>query len=412
LGQARPEGNPAAAAGGYIGTITDLTEQKQLEAQFLRAQRLESLGTLASGIAHDFNNILTPMLAIAQLLTLKLPDLTEQNRRFLQIIEENAKRGADLVKQILAFAHGGEGKRQPLQIHHLLSDVVKVIGETFPKNIQIRTKFPLGTLGLISADPTQLHQVFMNLCVNARDAMPEGGVLTLAVENILIDAAQSRLMLEARPGAYALITVTDTGTGIPAELLERIFDPFFTTKEVGKGTGLGLSTVLGIVKTHDGWIKVESQVGQGTSFQVYLPSIQQAAIPPVTETAFAAGHSELILIVEDEPAIQQVAQTSLEVHHYRALIASNGIEAIALYRQHQKEISLVLMDMMMPTMDGLTLLQSLQKVNPQVKIIVMSGLATKSLVADVTRAGASAFLPKPYTASELLETIQKVLQTP
>jgi two-component system, cell cycle sensor histidine kinase and response regulator CckA len=412
LGQARPEGNPTEPVGGYIGTITDLTEQKQLEAQFLRAQRLESLGTLASGIAHDFNNILTPILAIAQLLALKLPDLTEQNRRFLQIIEENAKRGADLVKQILAFAHGGEGKRQPLQIQHLLSDVVKVIGETFPKNIQIRTNFPLGALGLISADPTQLHQVFMNLCVNARDAMPEGGVLTLAVENIRIDAAQSRLMLEARPGAYALITVTDTGMGIPAELLERIFDPFFTTKEVGKGTGLGLSTVLGIVKTHDGLIKVESQVGQGTRFQVYLPSIQQAAIPPMAEAIFAGGHSELILIVEDEPAIQQVAQTSLEVHHYRALIASNGIEAIALYTQHQTEISLILMDMMMPTMDGLTLLRSLQQINPQVKIIVMSGLATKSLVAEVKRAGASAFLPKPYTASELLETIQNVLQTP
>jgi nitrogen-specific signal transduction histidine kinase/ActR/RegA family two-component response regulator len=398
--------------GGYIGTITDLTEQKQLEAQFLRAQRLESLGTLASGIAHDFNNILTPMLAIAQLLALKLPDLTEQNRRFLQIIEENAKRGADLVKQILAFAHGGEGKRQPLQIQHLLSDVVKVIGETFPKNIQIQTNFLTLDLGLVSADPTQLHQVFMNLCVNARDAMPEGGVLTLVAESILIDAAQARLMLEARPGAYVLLTVTDTGTGIPAELLERIFDPFFTTKDVGKGTGLGLSTVLGIVKTHDGLIKVESQVGQGTSFQVYLPIIQQAAIPPVAEAVFVGGHSELILIVEDEPAIQQVAQTSLEVHHYRALIASDGVEAIALYTQHQKEISLVLMDMMMPTMDGLTLLRSLQNINPQVKIIVMSGLATKSLVADVKRAGASAFLPKPYTASELLEAIQTVLQAP
>jgi PAS domain S-box-containing protein len=388
---------------------TDITEKKQLEAQFLRAQRLESLGTLASGIAHDFNNILTPILAISQLLPLKLPDLDEHHQQMLRILEDNTKRGADLVKQILVFARGGEGDRVPLQINHLLSEIVQMARQTFPKDIEIHANLSTIDLWTVSADATQLHQVLMNLAVNARDAMPNGGTLSLSAENILVDEAFARVNLEAHPGSYVVITVSDTGTGIPAELLERIFDPFFTTKEVGKGTGLGLSTTLGIVKDHEGFVKVYSEVGQGSQFKVYLPTLRDKVTQPTEEPVLLSGHNELILIVEDEPSIQQVTRASLEDCNYRTLTANDGIEAIALYAEHKHEISLVLMDIMMPSMDGLSAIRALQKLNPKVNVIAMSGLATNSQVAEAMGSSVKAFLPKPYTVKELLDTIHRVL---
>ena len=391
-----------------VGIAEDITERKLTEAALRRAQRLESLGTLASGIAHDFNNILTPILATAQLLSLKLP-LNEQDRHLLQLIEDSAKRGADLVKQILAFARGVEGKRVPLQVRHILSEVMQVARQTFPKTITIHADFPTANLWTVSADATQLHQVFMNLCVNARDAMPNGGILSLAAENKFVDEACTRMNLEARPGCYVAIAISDTGTGIPAELLERIFDPFFTTKEVGKGTGLGLSTALGIVKNHGGFVKVYSEVGKGSQFKVYLPAIEDAVTQPVAELALLTGNNELILIVEDEQSIQQVTQTSLQNCNYRTLIAKDGIEAIALYADRKYEIDLVLIDVMMPLMDGLTVIRTLQKLNPKVKAIVTSGLASNSLRAEITEIGVKAFLPKPYTTQELLDTLHRVL---
>jgi nitrogen-specific signal transduction histidine kinase/ActR/RegA family two-component response regulator len=388
---------------------TDITEKKQLEAQFLRAQRMESLGTLASGVAHDFNNLLTPILAAAQLLPLKLPKLDERDRYLFSLIEDSAKRGADLVKQILAFARGVEGKKLPLQVRHLLAEVLQVARQTFPKTIEIRTDIPATDLWTVSADATQLHQVFMNLCVNARDAMPNGGRLGLAAENQLVDEAFTRTNLDARIGSYVVVTVSDTGVGISPELLERIFDPFFTTKEVGKGTGLGLSTVLGIVKNHGGFIKVSSEVGNGTHFRVYLPAVEDTVVQQAREKSILWGNGELILIVDDEPLIQQVTQTSLEDRNYRTLVASDGIEAIALYAEHKDEISVVLMDMMMPSMDGLTALRTLHRLNPKLQAIATSGLASNNQLAEATGIGIKAFLPKPFTAKELLNTLGKVL---
>jgi two-component system, cell cycle sensor histidine kinase and response regulator CckA len=388
---------------------TDITEKKQLEAQFLRAQRLESLGTLASGIAHDFNNLLTPMLAIAQLLPLKLKDLDANDQQLIEIIEINAKRGAELVEQIVTFARGGDSTRVPLQIRHVFSEVVKVMRQTFPKGIDIRTRLETPDLWLVSADVTQLHQVLMNLCVNARDAMLNGGVLKLSAENVEIDAAYTRLNSEAQEGSFVAMTVADTGVGIPNELLERIFDPFFTTKEVGKGTGLGLSTVLGIVKSHGGFIKVDSEMGQGTEFKVYLPAIPQEVMPAIAATEPDSGNQELILIVEDEQAIQQVTQAALETCNYRTLIAADGIEAIALYVEHQHAIHLVLMDMMMPNMDGLTAVQTLQKINPEVRVIVTSGGTHSSQLTPAIGDVVKAFLPKPYTVQHLIEVVQSVL---
>jgi PAS domain S-box-containing protein len=388
---------------------TDITEKKQLEAQFLRVQRLESLGTLASGIAHDFNNILTPILTAVQLLQLKHPHLDERSHKMLKLAEDSAKRGAALIKQILAFARGVEGKRVPMQVRHLLSEVLQVARQTFPKSIEISSDIPRLDLWTVSADATQLHQVFMNLCINARDAMPDGGTLTVSAENQLVDAAYTRTNLEAKTGPYVAISVSDTGTGISPEFLERIFDPFFTTKEVGKGTGLGLSTVLGIVKNHGGFIKVYSRVGKGTQFKVYLPAIEDAIVPLVEEQRLLQGNQELILIVDDEPLIQQATSSVLEAHNYRMMMANNGLEAIDLYTEHQHDISVVLMDIMMPSMDGLTAIGILQKLNPLVKVISTSGLASTRLFAESSKIGIQAFLSKPYTAQELLQTLQKVL---
>jgi two-component system, cell cycle sensor histidine kinase and response regulator CckA len=394
-----------------LSVDTDITEKKQLEAQFLRVQRLESLGTLASGIAHDFNNILTPILAIAQMMSMKSNHGEEQRQHLLKIIEDSARRGAGLVKQILAFAQGVEGERLPLQVRHLLSEMVQVARQTFPKTIEIEINIPTTDLWLVNADTTQLHQVLMNLCINARDAMPDGGTLSLAAENRQITESYARSNLEARAGAHVVMTIMDTGTGIPIELLDRVFDPFFTTKELGKGTGLGLSTVLGIVKNHGGFVKVSSEIGKGTKFRVYLPAIANTVPVLVRERSSSLGNQELILIVDDEPLIQQVTQVALETHNYRTLLANNGMEAIELYKKHQSEIIVVLMDSMMPSMDGLTAYHILKKLNPQVRVIATSGLISNSLFTEGPSIGVKAFLSKPYMIEELLDTLQEVLNT-
>jgi two-component system, cell cycle sensor histidine kinase and response regulator CckA len=394
-----------------LSVDTDITEKKQLEAQFLRVQRLESLGTLASGIAHDFNNILTPILAIAQMMSMKSDHGEEQRQHLLKIIEDSARRGAGLVKQILAFAQGVEGERLPLQVRHLLSEMVQVARQTFPKTIEIEINIPTTDLWLVNADTTQLHQVLMNLCINARDAMPDGGTLSLAAENRQITESYARSNLEARAGAHVVMTIMDTGTGIPIELLDRVFDPFFTTKELGKGTGLGLSTVLGIVKNHGGFVKVSSEIGKGTKFRVYLPAIADTVPVLVRERSPSLGNQELILIVDDEPLIQQVTQVALETHNYRTLLANNGMEAIELYKKHQSEIIVVLMDSMMPSMDGLTAYHILKKLNPQVRVIATSGLTSNSLFTEGPSIGVKAFLAKPYMIEELIDTLQEVLNT-
>jgi PAS domain S-box-containing protein len=395
-------GNPKS----ILVVNTDITEKKQLEAQFLRAQRLESLGTLASGIAHDLNNILTPILTSSQLLVLKLSNIDARNQQLLKIIESNSKRGADLVKQILTFARGSEGKRLPVQIEHLLSEIQHIAQSTFPKSIIINTNLPPTNLWTVFADSTQMHQVLTNLCVNARDAMPNGGTLDLKAENVVIDDTYAKMHFDAQVGQYVAITISDTGFGIPPHLLDRIFEPFFTTKEQGKGTGLGLSTVIGIIKAHGGFVKVSSEISKGTQFQVYLPAGFHNTSQQAETLELHDGKGETILVVDDESAILEIIKTSLEEYNYRTLTASNGIEAIALYSQRQDEISVVLLDMMMPSMDGLTTIRVLQQMNPQVKIIVMSGITAKGQLAEV--AGVNIFLNKPYTINELLQAIEQV----
>ncbi|MFZ3168984.1 MAG: PAS domain S-box protein [Candidatus Methanoperedens sp.] len=386
---------------------TDITGKKKLEEQFLRAQRMESVGTLAGGIAHDINNVLTPIMLSLELLKEKFTD--NKSQQLIDILDRSAKRGASLIKQVQSFARGVEGERMPLQTAHLISEIRQIAKETFPRNIEIMTDIQKD-LWTISGDATQLHQVLMNLCVNARDAMPDGGILSISAGNIFIDENFTHIDIEARVGHYIVIAVTDTGAGIPPKIMDRMFEPFFTTKENGKGTGLGLSTALGIVKSHGGFINVYSEAGKGTTFKVYLPAITttetQKAEEPTHERFRGSG--ELILIVDDEAQIRDITSSALQTNGYRVLTANNGLEAISLYEQNREEIKIVLMDMMMPVMDGLASIQELRKINPQLKIIAASGLTEKD---KLTKAAGTmnAFLPKPYTAEKLLRTIHEIL---
>jgi len=388
---------------------TDITEKKKLEAQFLRAQRMESLGTLAGGIAHDLNNVLAPILMAIKLLQQKFAD--EQSQRLLATLRASAERGAGIINQLLSFARGAEGEHTTLQPRHLIKEMEKVLKETLPKLIQIQTSVP-EDLWFINGDTTQLYQVLMNLCVNARDAMSNGGKLTIEAENIYLDASYARMHLEARPGPFVLITVADTGVGIPAPILDKIFEPFFTTKEHGQGTGLGLSTTLGIVKGHGGFINVYSEVGKGTQFKIYLPAIETMQTKQAKEehAELPVGHGELILVVDDEVPIQEITRETLETYGYTVLTASDGTEAVALYAENKERIQVVLMDMMMPYMDGPAAIRALQKLNPQVKIIAASGLKMNGKSAEAASAGVKTFLSKPYTAEKLLKTLAEILR--
>jgi len=289
-------------------------------------------------------------------------------------------------------------------------EIKHIAQETFPKSIEFYTDIA-PDLWPVSGDATQLHQVFMNLCVNARDAMPDGGTLSICAENIFIDENYARMNLDASVGSYIVISVADTGTGMLPEIVDRIFEPFFTTKELGKGTGLGLSTVIGIVKSHGGFVNVYSEVGRGTQFKVYLSAVEERETQQSQNLELPRGHRELFLVVDDETAICEITKTTLETYNYKVLTATDGIEAIALYAQHKDEISVVLMDMIMPGMDGPTTIRTLQKINPLVKIIAVSGLASSDKVSLAMSAGVKAFLSKPYTAQELLKTLNGVLNT-
>ncbi|HEY9698430.1 MAG TPA: PAS domain S-box protein [Trichocoleus sp.] len=387
---------------------TDISEKKLLETQFLRAQRMESIGTLAGGIAHDLNNVLTPILSSAQLLLIQTDDKNTKQQRLLEMIQTNAKRGANLIKQVLSFARGVEGKHIALQARHLISEIRQIAQETFPKSIDLHIDLA-SNLWLVSGDATQLHQVLMNLCVNARDAMSKGGTLSICATNVWIDDHYKQMNFDAQPGAYVMISVSDTGTGIPPEVVDRIFEPFFTTKEMGKGTGLGLSTVLGIVRGHGGFVEVNSTLGQGTEFKVYLPAVKAEEPQISLEQELVLGQGELILVVDDEKMIREVSQATLEAYNYQVLTAADGIEAIALYAEHKSDIRLAIVDLMMPVMDGETTIHTLKKIDPQVKIIAVSGLMVSSQIAGTIGKEIYVFLNKPYSAKELVKAIQGVL---
>ena len=395
-------------ARAILSIDTDITERKKLEQQFLRAQRLESIGTLAGGIAHDLNNALSPIIMSMELLRLNMGEA--ERMEIISTMEASAQRCADMVRQVLCFARGVEGQKAVVQPAQLLREMQKMASETFPKNIEIKVRTEAGGWSVIG-DPTQLHQVLLNLCVNARDAMPGGGTILLSSENVMLDESYAAMNMAAKAGPHVLLQVHDNGTGIPPEIIEKIFDPFFTTKEVGKGTGLGLSTSLAIINSHGGFVRVYSEPGRGTTFKVYL----QANVHERTEEwsrqerDMPRGQGELILLVDDDVSVRQITRQTLEAFGYRVMLACDGAEAVALYAQNRTDIALVLTDMMMPVMDGPATIQVLMKLNPQIKIIAASGISANAHVAKAAGAGVTNFLPKPYTAETLLRMLRQVL---
>ena len=392
----------------FVAIKQDITEKKSLEAQLLRTQRLESVGRLASGIAHDLNNILAPILMGAPLLRENIMD--QDTLRLLDTIEANAQRGANIIKQLLSFGRGLAGERTSVQLRALVQDMVGIIRETFPKNIKARRELPAQPW-LVNGDVTQLHQVLMNLCVNARDAMPQGGTLTLGVENVEMDDAFAQMSPGARAGRYVVLRVMDTGSGILPEHLDTIFDPFFTTKEIDKGTGLGLSTVLGIVKSHGGFIQVNSQVGQGTQFKIYLPACEapEAGQAMADPGPAPQGHGELVLVADDEEAVRRFTKKTLERHGYRVVTAADGVEGLARYAQNREQVQAVVTDLMMPFMDGPAFIRALRQMNSEAKIIAVSGLQTDLALPGDPEVQVQATLAKPFTAAALLQTLQDVL---
>jgi PAS domain S-box-containing protein len=390
----------------------DITEQKEFEARFLRAQRMESIGTLASGVAHDLNNILTPIMMSAPLLRRDLAQ--EKREHIISSIETCAGRGAQIIKQVLTFGRGLEGDKRPVQAGALVKEVIKIMRETFPKSIGIESSLA-PTLWPIIGDSTQIHQVLLNLCVNARDAMPGGGKVRLSAANLEVDANYASMLPEANPGPYVLLEVSDSGTGIAPEIVERIFDPFFTTKEVGKGTGLGLSTVHGIVKGHGGFLKVTSSPGKGTTFQVYLPAApdQDAAIDTSeSETQIPNGHGELVLVVDDEETVRRSASMVLEASGYEVVLAADGTEALAVFAQNSDRIAIVLTDLMMPFLDGVGLIRALHSMSPNVPIIASTGLEEKHKLLELRAMDVETVLYKPYGAKALLRTVHRSLHPP
>lgn len=387
---------------------TDVTAKKALEERVLRAQRLESIGMLASGIAHDLNNVLAPIFLAAPMLREQLTNPTHV--KMVTTLERSAERGAALVRQILSFAQGVGGTPQLVQVKHVMRDAGNVIRETFPKNIQLEEHIP-GDLWPVLANPTQVHQVVLNLCVNARDAMPEGGKLIIRAENCVLDEVAAQGMEGASPGPWVVIHVEDTGTGIPQAVLAHIWDPFFTTKEAGKGTGLGLSTVRGIVQNHKGFLTLKTQEGKGTTFRAYFPAAETpGAAGPAGHAAPAVprGRGELVLIVDDEAQIRDMIATTLSHFGYRVLIAKDGAHALALFSTRNSEISAVITDLSMPNLDGAALANVLHQINPSTKILVMSGLNSGARNPQMQRF-AGAFMAKPFTTETLLVSLGRLL---
>src|SRR5258705_5515908 len=387
---------------------TDVSEKKQFEAQLLRTQRVESIGSLAGGIAHDLNNVLAPVLMSVEMLRPKLQD--EQSARMISILESSAKRGAQMVKQILTFARGPQGDRMLFQPRQRIKEMARIAKETFPKTIQTHVKVP-ENLCAIMGDPTQLHQVLMNLAVNARDAMPNRGTLMFAAENLLLNEEDAKKHGAANPGCYVMFSVSDTGTGISREILDKMFDPFFTTKEQGKGTGLGLSTVMGIVKGHKGFLQVHSEVNKGTQFKIFLPALatiaerqREAEARPIPK-----GQGELLLLVDDELPFLSMTKEALELSGYRVVTASDGVEAVAVFCAHRNEIKAVFTDMLMPHMDGAAVIKVLKRLDPSARIVGLSGLMDTDRVKAATGRDDIEVIAKPFTFETLLTAVHDTL---
>jgi PAS domain S-box-containing protein len=400
----------AGAPQYFISVVADVTERKVLQEQFLRAQRMESIGTLAGGIAHDLNNLLGPIVLGIGMLKEDVSDPAA--RRVIDMMEHSAQRGASLVKQVLSFARGVEGSRVDVHLGNLVHEVREFVRSSFPKNIIFKSMVPRETW-LVHCDPTQINQILLNLCINARDAMPEGGTLSITTRNATFGASNGVGASPVPPGNYVVIEVTDTGIGMAPDVQTRVFEAFFTTKPLGRGTGLGLSTVRTIVQGHGGHVSVESEPGRGSLFRIWLPAQSElpasSAAVDAVEAPAVRGQGELILVVDDDSAMLSITQETLTTFGYRVLAAEDGAQAIALYAMHREEIAAAMVDLVMPVMDGRTLIAALRRINPTVKVIVTSGLNGE---ADTAAAGARHFLTKPASTCTMLKLVHQVVTEP
>jgi two-component system, cell cycle sensor histidine kinase and response regulator CckA len=401
--------DPLGVPKSVLVVNTDMTEKLKLEAQLLRKQRLESVGVLAGGVAHDFNNLLTPILVATKLL--REGQIGAERDNLLSVLQASAERGAEMIRRLLAFAGGNSHASAPLQIGDVVDEIKSILQHTFPKGIRLTTDVA-DDLAPVLADATQLSQVLMNLCVNARDAMPNGGALTITAENLLLTEEFTRRCAGAQCGPHVRIAVADSGTGMPPEVIDRIFDPFFTTKDHGKGSGLGLSSVLGIVTSHGGFVDVQSEVGQGSRFSVYLPVVPSSTATPVERPRISlpGGQGERILVVDDEVLILEAVSAILESKGYHVLPAADGADAVAIFAKQPRQIECVLVDMMMPGMDGSATVAALRKLRPDVRVIATSGLRPTGNLAAEIAAGELAFLQKPYSDEQLLTLVHRTVQ--
>lgn len=394
----------------FVAVKRDVTETLDLSKQLLQAQKMEAIGTLAGGIAHDFNNILQITLGFSEIL-LADKDETDEEYADLQKIAQAAHNGADLVQRLLTFSRKVEPKPQPVRLNRQIGQLEKLLGRTIPKMISIKLNLD-GDLYTINADPSQMEQIIMNLALNARDAMPDGGELQVRTENVALDEDFCRAHPEVQPGKYAMLEVADTGQGMDNETLQHIFEPFYTTKELGRGTGLGLAMVYGIVSQHAGLIECESEQGSGTRFRIYLPAIPTVEQEKGETTAIApAVGTETILLVDDEELVRDLGRRILTRSGYTVLTAANGKEALSLFSLNEKKIDLVILDLIMPEMGGKQCLQELMKIDPQLRVLIASGYSSDGPLGDTLGGGACGFVSKPFRINYLLKAVRKALDS-
>jgi signal transduction histidine kinase/CheY-like chemotaxis protein len=382
--------------------------QRKLQEQLFQAQKMESVGTLAGGVAHDFNNLLTGIMGFTEIAAQELGSTDPRFEHLQQVLSLSA-RARELVRQLLLFSRPAAEGRQICRLHVFLGEIATLLRRTIPENIEIEPAW-VGEEINVEVNPSQLQQVLLNLAVNGRDAMADGGRLRIEATTVSVSRATVPAQATVPTGRFVRVSVSDTGEGIPAPILPHIFEPFFTTKEVGKGTGLGLSVAYGIVKAHGGWIEVESQVGQGTSFHIYLPVAERArAEAAADDEEDIVGGDETILIVEDEPTVRTLGRKVMEKLGYHVLIAQDGREAIEVYAAHQDEIDLVLLDVIMPQMSGQRAFEELRALNSQVKILLVTGYSPGDLTEDLVLRGAQGIVQKPYNMKTLATVVRQCL---
>ena len=404
------DGKPA----GLRSSMTDVTElkkaeeeRKKLEEQLIQSQKMESIGRLAGGIAHDFNNILAVILGYADLMKIKYSDETSEVGYAVRQIISNAKRAKGLTVQLLGFARGGKYNPIPLSMNTMIMEAINILEKMFENNIAVKYDFE-NNIAACEADKNQIDQVLANIIINAKDAMPDGGEIFIKTENVYFDKESVLKTPEVEPGDYVKISIADTGIGIPEKIIDKIFEPFFSTKEAGKGTGLGLATVYGIIKNHHGHFEVKSKPGEGTIFTFYLPASGKTVFEEEIEGGIIEG-DELILVVDDNESVREVVQAQLEYLGYRVLLGCDGIEATKVFKKQSKEIKLVLLDMIMPNMAGRETYFALKDINPEVKILLMSGFSQNEKAMEILNDGAIGYLQKPIEFKKLSRAIAEAI---